>query len=184
MSSGCLRAKQLLPHRLLLLNTAKLGNRMSREGIFYLAGRNPGGGRGGKSIVLPSDLEQNDIWGSLSKMLFDFCFEILVNPLQAQTCFFFFKPWFAMERLCCSYNAGRKNPERKNFLVGNPAKVMIFKISLRKKNNSCSLQASCEGKHFQHHIFLPSSHLKLCMLGLCLNYAWIMLKLCLDYAWN
>ena len=138
---------------MLMMNTAKLGNRMSREGIFYLAGRNPGGGRGGKSIVLPSDLEQNDIWGSLSKMLFDFCFEILVNPLQAQTCFFFFKPWFAMERLCCSYNAGRKNPERKNFLVGNPAKVMIFKISLRKKNNSCSLQASCEGKHFQHHIF-------------------------------
>ena len=72
---------------MLMMNTAKLGNRMSREGIFYLAGRNPGGGRGGKSIVLPSDLEQNDIWGSLSKMLFDFCFEILVNPLQAQTCF-------------------------------------------------------------------------------------------------
>ena len=154
---------------MLMMNTAKLGNRMSREGIFYLAGRNPGGGRGGKSIVLPSDLEQNDIWGSLSQMLFHFCFEILVNPLQAQTYFFFFKPWFAMERLWCSYNAGRKNPERKNFLVGNPAKVMIFKISLRNKKQFLLSPSLLRGETLPASNFFPSSHLKLCMLGLCLK---------------
>ena len=168
---------------MLMMNTAKLGNRMSREGIFYLAGRNPGGGRGGKSIVLPSDLEQNDIWGSLSKMLFDFCFEILVYPLQAQTFFFFFKPWFAMERLCCSYNAGRKNPERKNFLVGNPAKVMIFKISLRKKKTIPALsKPPVRGNTSSiifFAIFAPETMYAWIVLELCLNHAQIMFGLCL-----
>ena len=171
---------------MLMMNTAKLGNRMSREGIFYLAGRNPGGGRGGKSIVLPSDLEQNDIWGSLSKMLFDFCFEILVNPLQAQTCFFFFKPWFAMERLCCSYNAGRKNPERKNFLVGNPAKVMIFKISLRKKKQFLLSPSLLRGEtlpaSYFFAIFAPETMYAWIVLELCLNHAQIMFGLCLKLA--
>ena len=168
---------------MLMMNTAKLGNRMSREGIFYLAGRNPGDGHGGKSIVLPSDLEQNDIWGSLSKMLFDFCFEILVNPLQAQTCFFFFKPWFAMERLCCSYNAGRKNPERKNFLVGNPAKVMIFKISLRTKKQFLLSPSLLRGEtlpaSYFFAIFAPETMYAWIVLELYLNHAQIMFGLCL-----
>ena len=153
---------------MLMMNTAKLGNRMSREGIFYLAGRNPGGGRGGKSIVLPSDLEQNDIWGSLSKMLFDFCFEILVNPLQAQTCFFLLETLVCNGETLFQLQCWKEKSRKKEFSCRQPCKDHNFQNILKEeeeKNDSCSLQA-CQGKHFQHHI---CSHLKLCMLGLCLK---------------